>query len=271
MMQKNNTSNKRLCVIKIGTQVLTTEDGRLDLTVLRHLVDQISDEWKKKDRCFVIVTSGAITCGTQPLGIKPVSIPEKQAAASVGQILLMKEYAHFFGQYGIHIGQILLTKDCMTDSIKQLNIRNTLVTLFEQNIIPIINENDTVATDEIGEKFGDNDELSCGVAMLIEAEHLVILSDTEGLFTANPKADISATLIHHLVAVTEDTLRLVQDIPNGKSRGGMMSKLTFSKQASEAGIKVTIARGKAQHIIADIMAGKPVGTHIDAQKRNSHV
>ncbi len=264
-------TKKSIVIIKIGTNVLTTDEEQLDLNVLRHLVDQISVEHVKQKSQFVIVTSGAITCGAKPLGVKPSNIPQKQAAAAIGQILLMREYAHFFSQHGIHIAQILLTKDCITEPIKKQNTQNTLFTLFEQGIIPIINENDTVATEEIGEKFGDNDELSCGVAQLVDASLLITLSDIEGLFTANPKADASAVLIDRLASVSDETLKLVNDIPNGKSRGGMTSKLLCAKKASDSGIAVVLAKGKRLNVISDILSGNSVGTRIDAQKGLSHV
>ena len=238
----------RPIVIKIGTNVLTTEDGQLDLNTLRALTHQVADHIKTNKQPVVIVTSGAITCGSERMGLKPQSIPEKQAAASVGQILLMNEYATFFGQKGLQVGQILLTKDCIEDPIKNKNTQNTISTLFVQGVLPIINENDSVATDEIGVKFGDNDELSCKVAQLLNAQKLVILTDIDGVFTANPKKDAGAELIQRLESVSEAVFAQVDDIQNTRSRGGMTSKLTYAKLATESGIDVVIANGKAKHI-----------------------
>ncbi len=231
---------------------------------MRQLILQICAELGHKSRSIILVTSGAITCGAQALGITPASIPEKQAAASVGQILLMHEYSTFFSQKGYKIGQILLTKDCIEDEIRRKNTQNTIFTLLENGIIPIINENDSVSTDEIGTKFGDNDELSAGVAELVGAKSLILLTDIDGLYTANPKKDPSATLIPLLSKIDDATFNLVNDIDNGRSRGGMTSKLTFAKQASEAGISVVLANGKRPDVVKDIFEGKAVGTRVEA-------
>lgn len=252
-------------VIKIGTNVLTTEEGKLDLNTLRALTHQLAD-YTKQGHAIVLVTSGAITCGSERMGVVPHSIPEKQAAASVGQILLMNEYASFFGQKGLQVGQILLTKDCIEDSTKNKNTQNTLSMLVRQGVVPIINENDTVATDEIGVKFGDNDELSCMVAQLVKAERLIILTDIDGLYTANPKKDPQAQLIRHIEAVSEAMFNQVDDVQNTRSRGGMTSKLTYAKLASEAGIDVVIANGKKKSILEDIFQNKAVCTYISAKK-----
>jgi glutamate 5-kinase len=200
------------------------------------------------------------------MNIAPKSIPEKQAAAAVGQILLMNEYVSFFGQKGFQVGQLLLTKDCIESPIKRQNTLQTLTTLLRQSVIPIINENDTVATDEIGVKFGDNDELSSNVAQLIGADQLILLTDTDGVYTANPKKDATAKRIDTIEAVTPDILGLVDDIQNTRSRGGMTSKLTQAKNASQAGIQVVIANGKNPTILKDIFDKKSVGTTILAKR-----
>lgn len=261
-------SLKNLIVVKVGTNTLTTDEARLDLNVLRHLVEQLVTIQKDKDVQVILVTSGAITCGAHAMGIQPKTVEDKQAAASVGQILLMNEYAQFFNRSGQSVGQILLTKDCMVDPIRKKNVKNTIFTLLKQGVLPIINENDSVATDEIGVKFGDNDELSAGVAQLVKANRLILLTDTEGLYTANPKEDDHATLIPRLAKVSRQTLALVQDTPNGRSRGGMTSKLTFAKQASDAGIEVVLANGRRADVVTEIMQNKAVGTWISAQKKD---
>ena len=250
-----------LAVIKIGTNTLTTPDAQLDLNVMRNLVSQMGEAITRGQK-LILVTSGAITCGAQALEFKPKSITEKQAAAAVGQILLMQQYTQFFGEKGIQVGQILLTKDCMQDPIRKRNTQNTISTLLEHGAIPIINENDSVATDEIGAKFGDNDELSASVAKLVQADQLILLTDIDGLYTANPKLDPTATLISDIPVVTPEILALVQDTDNGRSRGGMTSKLTCAKDAAQAGITVTLANGRKPEVIRDILIGVSVGTRV---------
>jgi len=250
-------------VIKIGTNTLTTEQGSLDLNNLRHLVTQLAAAYHENKFQFLVVTSGAITCGAEVLHTLPKTIPDKQAAASVGQILLMSEYGRFFGQFGIRVGQILLTKDCIEDSIKRKNTQNTIFNLLKHGVVPVINENDSVATDEIGPKFGDNDELSCYVAQLVEAEQLVLLTDTDGVFTHNPKTHKEAVLIPELKGVSQALLDSVEDIQNGRSRGGMTSKLNAAKRASESGIEVVIANGRTDEVLRTIFSGKPIGTRIN--------
>ncbi len=251
-----------ITVVKIGTNTLTTPDAQLDLNVMRHLVDQMAQIMLGGTTKIVLVTSGAITCGAEALKFRPQSISEKQAAAAVGQILLMREYAQFFGDKGISVGQILLTKDCTEDPIRKRNTENTIFTLLDQGILPIINENDSVATDEIGVKFGDNDELSASVAKLVHATQLILLTDIDGLFTANPKLDPTATLIREISDISDDTLGLIQEAPNGRSRGGMTSKLTCAKDVSDAGIEVVLANGRRANILRDIMDQRAIGTWI---------
>ncbi len=262
MLQFGLMSHLPIYVIKIGTNTLTTPDASLDLNVMRHLVGQICDELDHKRASVVLVTSGAITCGAEAMQIRPTAIPERQAAASVGQILLMQEYGRFFSARGYMIGQILLTKDCLIDDCRKQNTTTTIFTLLAHGIVPIINENDSVATDEIGVKFGDNDELSSGVAQLVGARQLILLTDIEGLYTANPKTSDSAALIPVIEAVTDEVLALVQDVDNGRSRGGMLSKLNSAKQANEAGVSVVLANGRREDVIRDVLAGRSVGTRV---------
>ena len=192
----------------------------------------------------------------------PCSIPEKQAAAAIGQSILMQEYNRFFQQRGYTSGQILLTKEGLQSEIILNNVRNTITTLIAHSAIPIINENDSVATDEIGVKFGDNDELSCLVAKLVQAEELILLTDIDGVFDQNPKTDPHAALVKNITDCNDSMLALAQDIPNSRSRGGMSSKLRAAKEAAEAGIDVWIANGRRRHILSDIVAGIGPGTKI---------
>lgn len=253
-----------IVVVKIGTNLLTTDDRRLDLNNLRELVHQICDELDRNQFNIVVVTSGAITCGAERVGFTPTTIPEKQAAAAVGQILLMQEYARFFGGRGRPVGQLLLTKDGLENAIVVQNTQNTLTHLLKHGVVPIVNENDSVATNEIGPKFGDNDELSAVVSRLLGAHRLILLSDIDGVFTDNPKENQNAILIDHLDSVTEDTFALARDVQNGRSRGGMASKLSAARDASQSGIEVVIANGRRGGVLAAIQRGDSIGTKVCA-------
>ncbi|MFC1617552.1 glutamate 5-kinase [Candidatus Margulisiibacteriota bacterium] len=266
MSRKILAEKSKTIVIKIGTNILTTEDGKLDLNNLRNLAEQISDKILQHKKQILLVSSGAIICGSAHLSLSAKTIPEKQAAASIGQILLMREYLQFFGQKGITIGQILLTKEGLELPALRTNAFNTINKLLSNTTIPIINENDTVATDEIGtRRFGDNDELSFLVAKLIQADMLLMLTDTAGLYTSNPKKSKKAKLISDLSEISDKTFEMIEDTPGKKGRGGMLSKIQNAKKASEAGIPVIIASGYEKNVIHDIFAGKNVGTYIKAQ------
>ena len=257
-------------VIKIGTNILTTPKNNLDLNNLRNLIQQISNERKSNNLQFIIVSSGAITCGAEKLKLSATkTITDKQAAASVGQYLLMKEYGLFFGEFGINIGQILLTKDGLANEKYNQHAKTTIQTLLKKKIIPIINENDSVATDEIGVNFGDNDNLSSQVAQLIKAKKLIILTDIDGLYTDNPKENKKAQLIHKVKEVDPKIIKLANDnVSNKKSKGGMTSKIKAAKEASESGIEVTIANGRQDNILHQVLdPKKAIGTRFLAQKK----
>ena len=190
MDRQKIVNNSKTVVIKVGTNLLTTPEGKLDLNNLRDLTYQIADQINNHHKKVIMITSGSITCGSERLHLTAKTIPEKQAAAAVGQILLMREYLSFFGQKGLQAGQILLTKDGLENPTRSKNAVTTIKTLLKQKIIPIINENDSVATNEIkNSRFGDNDELSYLVAKLIKVDLLVTLTDIDGLYTGNPKKD----------------------------------------------------------------------------------
>jgi glutamate 5-kinase len=257
-MNKHN-----IAIIKIGTNILTTENRSLDTKNLRSLVNSISNELNKNNYKFIIVTSGAITCGAKYMNFIAKTIPEKQAAAAAGQNLIMQKYSVFFKKNGLATGQILLTRDCVENKIKYTNAKNTILTLLKHNIIPIINENDSIATEEIDINFGDNDELSSKVAQLVSANKLIILTDIDGLYTANPKTDTKAKLIKKIDTVSEDFFKYINDIKNTRSRGGMTSKLKSAKAAAEAGTEVIIANGRREGIIANIFSDNFIGTKIN--------
>ncbi|MFA5878644.1 MAG: glutamate 5-kinase [Candidatus Margulisiibacteriota bacterium] len=255
-------------VIKIGTNILTTEEDFLDLNNLRDLSYQIADEVNTNNTKIILVSSGAITSGKSRLRLTTKTIQEKQALASVGQILLLDQYLKFFNIKGLQIGQLLLTKDNFKKTTLKNNILNTLNKLIDNKVIPIINENDTVATDEIKNfRFGDNDELSSLVAKLVKADLLVLLTDTDGLFTANPKNYADAKLIPYLESVDSDTYNLIEDTPNCKSRGGMCSKIKAAADVSNAGIPTIIASGRTKNILKNLFQNpKNAGTYIAAKK-----
>lgn len=250
-------------VIKIGTNILTTPHCELDLNHLRHLVDQLVGMATTANSAIVVVTSGAITAGAARLGIVPETIAQKQSAAAVGQILLMQEYARFFERFGYQTAQILVTKDCFTDPSRANLILDTITQLINRGVVPIINENDTVAVEEI--RFGDNDELSANMAVLIKANRLILLTDIDGLYSDHPDHP-SAQLIPHLDCVSDQALQMASGPQSPRSRGGMRSKLLAAKTATEFGIPVIIANGRTPDILRSIDSGKFVGTTISPRK-----
>jgi len=257
--------NLPIVIVKIGTNLLTTAEGVLDLHAMRHFVSVISASFLAKTHRMMLVTSGSITCGSRQMGMVPRSIPDRQAAASVGQILLMTEYSLSFLKYGITVGQILLTKDGFENDLRKHHAKNTIFTLLDYGVIPIINENDSVSTDEIGQKFGDNDQLSASVAELVRAKTLILLTDTDGVFTRNPKLYDDAELISKIECIDESILMGVEDVDNGRSRGGMKSKLLAAKRASDAGVDVYIANGRKEGVLSGLLAGDHHGTFICRQ------
>ena len=253
LMQK-----QKLIVVKIGSSSLTTEKGELDIKNLSRLVAEIADEIKQNKRKFVIVTSGAIVCGASRLGLKakPFSIPQKQAAAAVGQTLLMREYEKAFAKADLTCAQVLLTKDAIADRERYLNARNALSALLEMNVTPVINENDTVAVEEI--KVGDNDTLAALVASLIGADILINLTSVEG-FYAKVDDDVPE-IIPEIKNIDSDIEDAAKHSADGKGTGGMVTKLQAAKICQDAGIPMVIAHAREKGMIATILSGKKVGT-----------
>ena len=245
-------------IIKIGTKLLTTQHNKLDLNNLRRLVDQISIIINEKKVQCIIVSSGSITCGAESLNYQPTTIPEKQAAASVGQLLLLNEYHQFFSRNSIQIGQILLTKDIMEDTTKQLNVKNTISTLLDKHIVPIINENDSIATDEI--QFGDNDILTSIVAPIINADLVVFLTDTDGLLDKDPKQNSDAKLINNIQSITQEDIINLPDSTDPRGKGGIKSKLIAAKACFDKGIECGIANGRHTLTLKEIIFERKSGT-----------
>jgi glutamate 5-kinase len=253
-------SRIRRVVVKVGSGLVTTPGagpssehiGRLaaDLSALVH-----------EGREVALVTSGAIATGVARLGLtaRPRSIPEKQAAAAVGQSALMWEYEQAFKKHGIPVGQVLLTGQDISDRSRYLNARNTLLALLEFGVLPVINENDTVAVDEI--KVGDNDNLAALVAHLIDADLLVLLTDVDGLYTGNPRQDPSARRLETVEAITDQIQRMVYDASARVSVGGMATKLQAGQKASASGIPMVIANGREAGLLPRLLKGEPIGTY----------
>lgn len=249
----------KLLLIKIGTKILTTPNNELDLNNMRRLCDQISEiEHSGAYKCL-LVSSGSIVAGSQLLRISPKTLPEKQAAASVGQPLLLKEYSHFFSDNAISVGQILLTKDIVLDPEKKQHAYNTITTLLSHSIIPIINENDSVATDEI--QFGDNDILASIVAKMMSVQLVAILTDTDGIYTKNPHQYRDATHIPSLTSISNRMIEDATDAEDSRGRGGLKSKLMCAKHCLDDNIETVITHGRHTSLsLAHILATQCAGT-----------
>jgi len=250
-------------VVKLGTNLLTGGSGKLDRDVMSGLIAQMANLAKQGGE-IVVVSSGAIAAGKEKLGLykKRKDIPFKQVLASVGQSRLMNVYDGLFAKYNLTVAQALLTKADLNDRSGYLNTRNTLLALIELGVITIVNENDVVAVDEIQEaKFGDNDNLSAMVANLIDADLLLILSDIDGLYTANPKDDPNATLIPVVERVTDEVEALAGGAGSNVGTGGMITKIEAAKLATASGVRVVITSGHAQDVIQRVSIGESLGTH----------
>lgn len=246
-------------VVKVGSRILCNEDNTPAWDRLDHLAGQLA-LLHDKGFAVVLVTSGAVGVGMGTLGYatRPKLLPEKQACAAIGQIRLMHAYSESLAKRGKVAAQILLSGDDFRDRTRFLNIRKTVGTLLQKGVIPIINENDTITTEEI--KVGDNDKLSADVANFLEADLLVILSDEDGLFTGNPKTDPAAKPIAVVPRITADILALADSKSGSKvSVGGMKAKLLAIRQATEAGTPAVLIRGH-HAMLAELVEGRPRGT-----------
>ena len=250
---------KRL-VVKVGSGLITAPgqgpDSKRIAALAADLAAVIADR-----REVALVSSGAIVTGMARLGLetRPRSIPEKQAAAAVGQSALMWHYEQAFKKHGLMVGQVLLTGQDISDRGRYLNARNTLLALLDFDVVPVINENDTVAVDEI--KVGDNDNLAALVAHLIDADLLVLLTDVDGLYTGDPRRDPSARRVDTVAAITGDIQRLVYDEAGGVSVGGMSTKLEAAQKAGASGIPMIIASGREPSVVTRLLKGEDLGTY----------
>ncbi len=253
-------------VIKLGTSTLTHDSGNLNIRRVRELCTVLSD-LKNAGNEIIMVSSGAIAMGVGklPLTERPSDIPGKQAAAAVGQCELMYIYDKLFGEYNHVVGQLLLTADDVVNDMRHANFSNTLNRLLEMGAIPIINENDTISIDEIA--LGDNDTLGAIVAKSVQADLLVILTDCDGLYTADPRKDPDAKLIPKVEAVTPELMTLGGGSGTKRGTGGMATKISAAKMATDAGINTIVINGNQPKALYDIMEGKPyTGTLFVAQK-----
>jgi glutamate 5-kinase len=257
--EANVFRNAKRIVVKIGTSSLTHQDGKLNLYNVEGFVRQIVD-LANEGKEVIIITSGAIGAGIGRLGLKskPKSIPEKQAAAAVGQGILMQIYEKLFGEYGHTVAQILLTREDITDRKRHLNARNALITLLRYEVIPIINENDTIATDEID--FGDNDTLGALVAGLVDANLLIILSDVDGVYDADPRVNPQAKLLSEVTDVTEEIIAAAGGAGTKMGRGGMATKIQAARIVMRLGIPMVIAHSQHPDVIRKVISGEEIGT-----------
>ncbi len=266
-MAKHKKSNSSLpylrIVAKFGTSLVTGGTNNLDENILSRLVAQIA-QLHRQGLEMLIVSSGAIASGRYKLGLTKElrGIPFKQVLASVGQNRLMQAYEQLFSQYDITVAQALLTKADLSDRAGYLNARNTLLALLELRVLCIVNENDVVAVDEIKEaKFGDNDNLSAMVANLVDADLLLILTDTAGLYNADPYRNPDAYLISQVERIDSEIERLAAETPSSLGTGGMVTKIDAAKLATASGVTVVIADGREEDIILRLAAGEAIGTH----------
>jgi glutamate 5-kinase len=254
-----------LIVVKIGSRVLTREDGLLDQQRIATLAEELH-QLMESGRKLVLVSSGAVGAGMGRLGLRqrPTDLAHLQAVAAVGQSNLVESYDKALAQHGRHAAQVLLTTEDMDHRARYLNVRNTLLTLLEYGALPIINENDTVAVDELLNTFGDNDRLAAAVTNLLRAPLLVLLSDVEGLYDGDP-SDPQSQVIPTVTKIDDSVVQLAAPVGSSISKGGMASKLEAARIATAAGENVIIASGRQPGILARILAGQPVGTLLLAQ------
>jgi glutamate 5-kinase len=259
----------RRVVVKVGTSTITFSNGRLNLANLEYICRSIANQMNQGCQ-IILVSSGAIGVGVGRLRLpgKPRAMREKQAVAAVGQCELMNMYSRLFSDFNYIVAQILLTKDDIDDSITRQNICNTFEAIIEREIIPVVNENDTVSTREIYHNgtFGDNDTLSALVAELTKADLLIILSDIDGLYDSDPRINESARLISTVSDINDQIEKYAGEEGSKRGTGGMRSKISAARIAAAAGLDTVIANGSTQHVVDLILDGQDIGTLFIAGK-----
>ena len=258
-MERAKIAEAKRVVVKVGTSTITYPNGKINYEKIEKLA-RIMTDLQNQGKEMILVSSGAGAAGVGRLGLdtKPSTIPGKQACAAVGQGILMHIYERLFGEYGQVVAQVLLTKADMVNRHSYANARNALQEMISWGVIPIINENDVVAIDEF--KIGDNDNLSALVASLADADLDILLSDIDGLYTANPKTHPEAKLVSVVEEVTPAIEATAGGVGSKNATGGMLTKLQAAKNAMSAGIALVIANGENLEVLRQIMKGEPVGT-----------
>ena len=267
MTHRKYLKEKKKIVVKVGTSLLAYDNGKINLQRMEKLVRVLSD-LHNSGKEVILVSSGAVAVGVGMIGLeeKPDDLVKKQALAAIGQVGLIRLYQKFFDEYNTTLAQVLLTRDGIENSLRRKNARNTLHQLIEMGIVPVINENDTVATEEI--EFGDNDTLSAQVATLIQADLLLILTDTDGVYTSNPHIDSKAQKVSKVMKASRD----LKDVDlNGSSKmgsGGMTSKIAAAELCREHNVDVVIADGTDPSTILAVLEGKDLGTFFVSEATN---
>lgn len=246
-------------VIKVGTSTITYANGKRNFSQIDRLAREISD-LQNQGKEMILVTSGAVAVGVDRMGLpgKPKTIPGKQAAAAVGQGVLMHTYEKFFADYGQIVAQVLITKTEAIDRHRYTNTRNTFMELMRQRVIPIVNENDVVALDEL--KIGDNDNMSALVAGILDADLVIILSDVDGLYTANPQTHPDAVIVPEVAEITPEIEASAGGVGSARGTGGMATKIQAAKAATSSGIHLVIASGTEKNAITRVLQGEELGT-----------
>lgn len=259
-------SKKKRIVIKVGTSTLTHKTGRLNIRRMERLVKTLADI-QNSGREIILVSSGAIGLGMSKMGLRerPTDTPMKQACAAVGQCELMYMYDKLFGEYNLNVAQILLTRYIL-ETPRKNNVENTFFKLIEHNIIPVVNENDTVAIDELELAVGENDSLAAHVGMFCHADLLVIMSDIDGFFDGDPRSNPEAKLIPVVEKIDDKIRALAGDAVSGLGSGGMITKINAAEIAMNAGFDMAIVNGRNPDILYQLFDGKSVGTIFLANK-----
>jgi glutamate 5-kinase len=268
ILRQEIAASSHTIVVKVGTRVLTRADGTLNHERIAQLAEELHGAMTT-DRRIVLVSSGAVGAGMSQmkLSTRPTDLAQLQAVAAVGQTKLIEAYDRTFRQYDRHAGQVLLVAEDLSDRTRYLNVRNTLHALMDLGAIPIINENDTVAVEELMTTFGDNDRLAALVTNLLRAPLLVILSDVEGLYTGSP-ADPASQRVSQVSELTDTIRSYVIDHKTGLSKGGMASKLEAARMVTAAGENMIIAGGREPGALASILRGEDIGTLFLAQGKS---
>lgn len=262
-MKREKIPQSKKIVIKVGTSTLIYGNGKVNYGRIEVLARVISD-LMNQDKEIILVSSGAIGVGVDKLKLsaRPTTVQDKQAVAAVGQCELMHIYSRAFVDFGKTVGQILLTRDIVQNKSGSENVRNTFYKLIENDILPIVNENDSVSVEEI--KFGDNDALSAIVSVLVGADILIALTDTDGYYNKDPRTNEDAVLIDEITVINDEILDCAGGSGSNCGTGGMQTKVHAAQIATESGIDMVIANGSNPEILYDILQGKKVGTYFKA-------